>query len=191
MSSDIKDSINEDIKEVEDSNLESNLEDSSDVDSSLDSNNTESSEIDNLKAKVKELEERYLRTHADFENVKKRLEREKSQALEYANEKILKDILPVIDTLDMALESAKSLENGGKIAEGLKHTLDNLHKALSKHGVERIESHDEFDPNIHNAVMNVANPDKEDNAIAQVLQNGYKYKDRILRPAMVSIVKNG
>lgn len=163
----------------------------------LESNETiedELQELDNsehlLEQKIKELQDQYLRTHADFENVKKRLEKEKSQALEYANEKMLKDMLPVADALEKALESTKMVDNGDKIAEGLSLTIDNLYKVFNKYGVEVISTDDDFDPNLHDAIMQVANPDKEDGQIAQVLQKGFKYKERILRPAMVSLVKN-
>mgnify|MGYP003377581638 CR=1 FL=1 len=138
-----------------------------------------------LEQKIKDLQDQYLRTHADFENVKKRLEKEKAQALEYANQNILKDLLPIIDTLEKALESANALPSGDKIAEGLNLVLGNFSKVLGKHGVE-----DGFDPNLHEAIMQVKDDEKEDGAIKQVLQKGYKYKERTLRPAMVSIVKN-
>ncbi len=143
-----------------------------------------------LELKIKDLQDQYLRTHADFENAKKRLEKEKSQALEYANQNLLKDILPIADTLDKALESANALENGEKVAEGLSLTLNNFHKILGKYGVELISTDEGFDPNLHDAIMQVKNQEKEDGQIEQVLQKGYKYKERVLRPAMVSIVKN-
>lgn len=144
-----------------------------------------------LEQRLKEVQDQYLRVHADFENVKKRLEKEKTQALEYANQNILKDLLPIIDTLEKALESANALENGDKIAEGLNLTLGNFLKVLSQHGVESVNTNDGFDPNLHEAIMQVKNPEKEDGQIEQVLQKGYKYKERVLRAAMVSIVKNG
>ncbi|WP_285818534.1 nucleotide exchange factor GrpE [Helicobacter bilis] len=143
-----------------------------------------------LEQKIKDLQDQYLRTHADFENVKKRLEKEKAQALEYANQNILKDLLPIIDTLEKALESANALPSGDKIAEGLNLVLGNFSKVLGKHGVEAINTEDGFDPNLHEAIMQVKDDEKEDGAIKQVLQKGYKYKERTLRPAMVSIVKN-
>ncbi|RDU71261.1 nucleotide exchange factor GrpE [Helicobacter aurati] len=143
-----------------------------------------------LRQKIQELEDQYLRAYADFENVKKRLEKDKSQALEYANQNILKDMLPVADTLEKALESAQSIENGEKIAEGLKLTIDNLHKVFSKYGVEVIEADSEFNPELHDAIMQVQDPEKDNGQIAQVLQKGYIYKERTLRAAMVSIVKN-
>ncbi|TLE10687.1 nucleotide exchange factor GrpE [Helicobacter bilis] len=143
-----------------------------------------------LEQKIKDLQDQYLRTHADFENVKKRLEKEKAQALEYANQNILKDLLPIIDTLEKALESANALPSGDKIAEGLNLVLGNFSKVLGKHGVEAINTEDGFDPNLHEAIMQVKDDEKEDGAIKQILQKGYKYKERTLRPAMVSIVKN-
>lgn len=143
-----------------------------------------------LEQQLKEAQDQYLRVHADFENVKKRLEKEKAQALEYANQHILKDLLPIIDTLEKALESARALSGGDKVAEGLNLVLSNFGKVLGKHGVETISIETGFDPNLHEAVMQVKDESKEDGQIQQVLQKGYKYKERTLRPAMVSVVKN-
>ncbi len=98
--------------------------------------------------------------------------------------------MPIIDTLEKALESANALPSGDKIAEGLNLVLGNFSKVLGKHGVEAINTEDGFDPNLHEAIMQVKDDEKEDGAIKQVLQKGYKYKERTLRPAMVSIVKN-
>ena len=115
------------------------------IDSPQDENTQEEQEIsaqdskESLENKIKELEDQYLRTYADFENTKKRLMREKDQALEYAYEKIAKDLLPSIDTLEIALKTIKeSKENSdqteilGKIEEGIALTLDNLLKTLAK-----------------------------------------------------------
>ncbi|PAF46853.1 nucleotide exchange factor GrpE [Helicobacter sp. 12S02634-8] len=140
--------------------------------------------------KYQELHENYIRVYADFENTKKRLEREKFQALEYAYEKIAKDLLPVVDTLEKALESSQSTHSIEAILEGLKLTIDNLLKVLSKHGIECIDCDQDFDPNFHDAIMQVPSEEKSDGEIVQVLQKGYKYKERMLRPAMVSIAKN-
>lgn len=145
-------------------------------------------EID-YEAKFKELEGEYLRVHADFENVKKRLEREKYQALEYCYEGIAKDLLPVVDTLEKALESAKNAGDEA-ISEGIKLTLENLLKVLGKHGIEIIAESGEFDPLLHDAIMQVPSSEVEEGQIVQTLQKGYKYKERTLRPAMVSVAKN-
>lgn len=145
---------------------------------------------ENYEQKYKELQEQYIRIHADFENSKKRIQRDKNQALEYAYEGIARDLLPVIDTLAKALESTKSTPNSEAIAQGLELTLENLHKVLSKHGIECIDCQGEFDPNFHDAIMQVPAKEKNDGQIVQILQSGYKYKERVLRPAMVSIAKN-
>lgn len=147
----------------------------------------DSSDIDALKSQLDEWKDKYVRAHADFENVKKRLERDKNQALEYAYEKIAKDLLPIIDTLDRAKEAAK---DHSAILEGINLTQDNLLKALQKHGIEEISTSGEFDPNLHECIMQVQNEELKDGDIAQVLQKGYAYKERTLRPAMVAIVKN-
>lgn len=175
-----------------DKNKESKIEDSKDLDKS-DCDDAK----DLLKQKdlqIKELEEKYLRTYADFENAKKRLEREKYQSLEYANESILKDFLPILDTLESAISGIKnsqdSKENIKTIEDGIKLTIDNFLKALHKYGVELIDTSGEFDPNVHNAIMQVKDENKEDGQISQVIQKGYKYKERIIRPSMVSITKN-
>jgi molecular chaperone GrpE len=140
--------------------------------------------------RARESEDKFLRTHADFENIKKRLEREKYQAIDYASEKFAKDLLSTIDTLEMALQSANmdapAEELLPKLKEGIELTLKNLVNSFEKNHISAVES-DEFDPEHHNAVMQVNSDEHEHGAIVQVLQKGYKLKDRLLRPAMVSI----
>ena len=173
------------------------------IDSPQDENTQEEQEIsaqdskESLENKIKELEDQYLRTYADFENTKKRLMREKDQALEYAYEKIAKDLLPSIDTLEIALKTIKeSKENSnqteilGKIEEGSALTLDNLLKTLAKHGIEPIDASGEFDPNFHDAIMQVQSDSHNAGEIVAEMQKGYKYKERVLRPSMVSIAKS-
>ncbi len=145
---------------------------------------------EDFELKYKEMHEKYLRVHADFENVKKRLERDKSMALEYAYEKIALDLLPVIDALLGAHRSAIEEDKESALTKGLELTMEKLHEVLARHGIEGIECLEEFDPNFHNAIMQVKSEEKENGKIVQVLQQGYKYKGRVLRPAMVSIAKN-
>lgn len=149
----------------------------------------ETQEAENFEEKFKNLEQEYLRVHADFENVKKRLEREKYQALEYCYEGIAKDLLPIVDTLEKALESAREAKEEA-ISDGIKLTLDNLLKVLGKHGIEVIAQEGEFDPQHHDAIMQVPSSEVEEGQIVQTLQKGYKYKERVIRPAMVSVAKN-
>lgn len=143
-------------------------------------------------SQIKELEERYIRAYADFENTKRRLEREKSQALEYANEGFARDLLPVLDTLESALNGVGegADETSKNIANGIRLTIENFLKVLSKHGAEALDSSGDFDPNIHNAILQVKDESRADGEISQVMQKGYSFKGRLLRPAMVSITKN-
>ncbi len=152
--------------------------------------------IDDLQAQIAELKEENLRTYADFENTKKRLMRDKDLSLEYAYEKIAKDLLPSIDSLEIALKSvrnAKEISDNAellsKIEEGISLTLDNLLKSFAKHGIEPIATDGAFDPNFHDAIMQVDSDSHESGQIVSELQKGYKYKERVLRPSMISIAK--
>ncbi len=154
---------------------------------------TAEEKIAELEAKLKESEDKYFRVHADFENIKKRLEKEKYQAIDYASEKFAKDLLMPIDTLEMALaaeEAAKELpaeELLAKLKEGVELTIKNFYTAFEKHDISIIETDGEFDPNFHDAVMQVDSEDHKTGEIVQVMQKGYKFKDRLLRASMVSI----
>ncbi len=145
-----------------------------------------------LEEQLKQEKEKYLRVHADFENIKKRLEREKYAAIDYASEKFAKDLLTPIDTLEMALAAEKAADLGAeellsKLKEGVELTIKNFYTAFEKHDISIVETDGEFDPNFHNAVMKVDSDEVESGQIVQVMQKGYKLKDRLLRPAMVSI----
>jgi molecular chaperone GrpE len=148
-------------------------------------------EFDLLQAEMAELKDKYARVHADFDNIKKRLEREKYTAVEYANEKFAKDMIPVLDALDGAMKSAEGDADKAELFDKLKEGIELTHKSfltqLEKHGVSLV-SHDEpFDPNIHNAIQAVDSEDVESGQIVQTFQTGYKYKDRPLREAMVIV----
>ena len=151
-------------------------------------------EIETLKEKVAELEDQYLRANAEFENMRKRLEKEKMSAVSYANELFARDMLSIIDALDSASllqesEDIKAEELFEKVKEGIDLTVEQFKKSFEKHGIELVHVDGEFDPNFHNAVMQVDSEEKKSGEILQVFQKGYKIKDRVLRPAMVSIVK--
>lgn len=162
----------------------------------VEENKEEKSEIEELKEKLQECEDRYLRVHADFENTKKRLEKEKYQAIEYSLEKFAQDLLPALDSLDMALaavssENLKAEEAVEQLKEGIKLTIDQFIKAFNKHGIEviEIEEGSEFNPHLHEALLQVDDAEKKAGEIVQVIQKGYKYKERVLRPAKVSVAK--
>ena len=148
-------------------------------------------EFDLLQAEMAELKDKYARVHADFDNIKKRLEREKYTAVEYSNEKFAKDMIPVMDSLQGAMNSVNADTDKAELFDKLKEGIELTHKqfltSLEKHGVTMV-SHDEpFDPNIHNAVQSVESEDVESGQIVQTFQTGYKYKNRPLREAMVIV----
>ena len=144
-----------------------------------------------LEQQLKDSEDKYLRVHADFENIKKRLEKEKYQAIDFASEKFAKDLLAPIDSLEMALQSANAQLDAGellnKLKEGIELTIKNFNTTFEKHNISKIETDGEFDPNVHNAVMQVDSENHETGQIVSELQKGYLLKDRLLRPSMVSI----
>ncbi len=155
-------------------------------------------EVDPLLEAQKEAadwKDKFLRAHADFENTKKRLNRDKAAAISYANESFSKDILAVMDSFDQALlsiENAKDEELSvviEKMKEGVTLTYEQLKKILEKNHIKEIDSTGEFDPNLHQVIMQVDSDEHEDGHIVQVMQKGYKIKDRVLRPSMVSTKK--
>jgi len=150
-------------------------------------------ELAKCQEELEEQKEKYLRAHADFENYKKRLEKEKQNALIYANESFAKDLLTVLDTFENALKSIENIEENSeaveKIKEGMGLTYEQLLSILKKHGVEEVESEGEFNPEVHQAVTQVDSNEHNSGDIVQVLQKGYKLKDRLLRASMVTTCK--
>jgi len=183
-----------------DKNLEVETKEEESVESSeevLDDANSseteEESELKKCKEELKAWEDKYLRMHAEFENIKRRMDREKEKSVAYAQEQFARDLLPVIDSLELALSSIPgdmgSDEHLAKLKEGVQLTLEQFVKTFEKHHIKVIEINDGFDPNFHDAVMQVDSDEHESGQIVQVLQKGYMYKERLLRPAMVSVAK--
>ncbi|NPA29333.1 MAG: nucleotide exchange factor GrpE [Epsilonproteobacteria bacterium] len=153
---------------------------------------TEESELTTCREALKACEDKYLRMHAEFENIKKRMEREKEKSVAYAQEAFAKDLLPIMDALELAIASIPEEsedEHLQKLREGVQLTLDNFVKTFEKHHIKVVEIDEGFDPNFHDAVMQVDSDAHESGEIVQVLQKGYTYKERLLRPAMVSVAK--
>jgi molecular chaperone GrpE len=143
-------------------------------------------------ARAEENHDRFLRVMAEFENYKKRMEREMNDYRKYANESLIKDILPIVDNLERALESTDedNEKASGAMREGVEMTLKGLLSSLEKFGVVPFESLDKpFDPNFHHAVMQEESAGHSENTVVQELQKGYLIGDRLLRPAMVTVSK--
>ncbi|CAM3419690.1 nucleotide exchange factor GrpE [Campylobacter upsaliensis] len=140
-------------------------------------------------AEYNALKDQYLRANAEFENIKKRLEKEKINAMAYANEGFAKDLLDVLDALEAAVKVEANDEVSLKIKEGVQNTLDLFLKKLEKHGVKEIEAACEFDPNLHEAMFHMESDEHQSGAVVQVLQKGYKLGERVIRPTKVSVAK--
>jgi molecular chaperone GrpE len=133
--------------------------------------------------------DRYLRTLADFENFRKRSEREKADFQRYALVGMVRDLLPVLDNFDRGLEHA---EEGDEFHKGMALIYKQLFDVLQRHGLKPItESGVRFDPNIHEGVVRVEDPSVPSHTVVAVMQKGYFLHDRLLRPAMVQVAVGG
>lgn len=136
-----------------------------------------------------QLRNRYLRTLADFENYRKRSDREKADFFKHALANVFREILPVLDNFDRALEHA---EEGDDFHKGVLLIYKQLFNVLEKHGLRPInQAGVHFDPNIHEAVIREEDPSVPNHTVVAVLQNGYFLHDRLLRPAMVKVAVGG
>ena len=142
-----------------------------------------------LRDENQQLKDRYLRTLADFDNLRKRTEREKADFFRYALAGVLKDLLPVLDNFDRGLEHA---EEGDEFHKGMLLIYKQLYEVLQKHGLKPIEeSGVHFDPNIHEAVVREEDDSVPSQTVVAVLQKGYFLHDRLLRPALVKVAVGG
>jgi len=146
-----------------------------------------------LEAKEREAREhydRFLRQVAELENFKKRMAREKGEAIRYANENIIKDLLPVLDNLERAVDHAKGEGNGKSLLEGVEMVFKVFLDILNKYGVTQISAKGEsFDPERHEAIAQVESEEHEPNTVVEEHHKGYYLLDRLLRPALVSVAK--
>jgi len=171
-----------------DNNIENNEEEIKEV---LSTDNNE--EIANLKAQVEELKDKLIRTNAEIDNTRKRLEKARDEAKDYAIATFAKELLNVSDNLSRALEHTPTnldVEVMNIIA-GVQMTKDELDRIFHKHNIEEIkpEIGSLFDYNLHNAISQVEHPDHTPNSVITLMQVGYKIKDRLLRPATVQVTK--
>ena len=156
------------------------------------SNETEQGNIEqetDLQKDYDELKDKYMRANAEFENIKKRMEKEKASALAYANESFARDLLDVLDALEAALNTEANDEASIKIKEGVQNTLELFLKKLGKHGIQAIEEQKDFNPNLHEAMFHIQSDAHSSGEIVQVLQKGYKIAERVIRPTKVSVAK--
>ena len=150
-------------------------------------------EYDHLKDCAKEaadLQDKFLRAHAEFENAKKRLEKDKIDYLKFANDSFLLEFLPILDSLEIAEKHIKEAKDFKAVQEGVDMIQLQIQKFLKDIGVEKVKTVGEkFDPHVHEAVETGEAKDKEDGFILAELKSGYRVNGRLLRPACVKIVK--
>ncbi|MDU2517339.1 nucleotide exchange factor GrpE [Staphylococcus epidermidis] len=191
--------------ETEDNQNDTNIEnsvsntDNSEANASDSENNSEESikdeESESQDTKIKELEklandneEKYLRLYAEFENYKRRIQKENQINATYKAQGVLTDILPSIDNIERALQIEGDDESFKSLQKGVQMVHESLLRALKDNGLEEILAEGkEFDPNLHQAVVQDDNPDFKSGEVTLELQKGYKLKDRVLRPSMVKV----
>ncbi|AJE65073.1 nucleotide exchange factor GrpE [Staphylococcus aureus] len=186
----VKQNIDDSVEQAEES--KGHLQDEA-IEETSDENVIE--EIDPKDQKINELqqladenEEKYLRLYAEFENYKRRIQKENEINKTYQAQRVLTDILPAIDNIERALQIEGDDETFKSLQKGVQMMHESLINALKDNGLEVIKTEGEaFDPNIHQAVVQDDNPDFESGEITQELQKGYKLKDRVLRPSMVKV----
>ncbi len=138
--------------------------------------------------KIDELTDQYRRTLAEFDNYRKRTEKEKSAMFEVGAKNIIEKLLPVIDSFERGLATVSEEQKAEPFVEGMDKIYKQLVKQLEDAGVKEIEAMDkEFDPNLHNAVMHVEDENVGENVIVEVFQKGYTYRDSVVRHSMVKV----
>ena len=149
-------------------------------------------ELKDRAAKADDNWERLLRTAADFENFKKRVTREKQEAIRYANEGLLQKLVPVLDNFDMALSATQTgqTEAAQSLQAGINMIYQQLKSALVEAGMEEVDAAGKtFDPNLHEAVSQTETAEVPEGQVLQQLRKGYKLRERLLRPATVVVAK--
>lgn len=145
-------------------------------------------EISTLKTQVEAEQEKYLRLYAEFENYKRRIQKENDTQRKYQAQGVLNDVLPALDNFERALQIEGDDESFKSLKKGVEMVYSSLVKALEDNGLEAIKTEGEaFDPNFHQAVVQDDNPEFESGQITEELQKGYKLKERVLRPSMVKV----
>lgn len=148
--------------------------------------------LEAAREEARQAQDKWLRERADLENVKRRAARERAELAKYANEGLLKDLLPVVDNLERAVAHAEAAERGetDPLLEGVKLVLRSFVETLERHGVTRVRARGAlFDPAEHEAMAQVESAVHEPNAIVDEHQAGYRLHDRLLRPALVTVAK--
>ncbi len=146
-------------------------------------------EKERLTAELQEINDKYLRLYAEFENYKKRVNKDKEEIFKYGNESLLYELLPVIDNLEMALKHATNSVSEG-LVQGVEITLKELQRTLEKFGLSPIEANGKpFDPLVQHAMTQVERDDVDEKTVVEEFRRGYMFRDKVLRPSLVAVSK--
>jgi molecular chaperone GrpE len=174
---------------VTDQPLEPRLEDEQDEqDEPVEEPSAEQSEEPAAEESAPAPDDSYLRLAADFDNYRKRVAREQTELFQRANERLLHELLPVLDDLERALEAASEHEEA-KLEEGVRLVHRSLVGLVERHGLSEIDTDGAFDPHVHEALLAQPGEGVEEGSVLQVLQKGYRLGDRVLRPARVIVAE--
>ncbi|SER18220.1 molecular chaperone GrpE [Gracilibacillus ureilyticus] len=151
-------------------------------------NNKDNETVNKLQEERDQLQDRLLRVQAEYDNFRKRTRKEKEADLKYKSQVIVTELLPVLDNFERALQVEIEDKQAKSVVEGLEMVYRQLKTVMENEGVTEIATDKEmFDPNLHQAVMQVEEEGYESNQIVETLQKGYQLKDRVIRPAMVKV----
>lgn len=148
--------------------------------------------VESVQAELEEAKDKYLRLYADFENFRKKTQKDKEELSRYANESLVYELLPAIDSLELALKhsSGGDSEPLQALIKGVENTLRELTRILEKSGLTAIEAIDRpFDPAYHHAMSQVERDDVDDNLVVEEFRKGYLYREKVLRPSLVAVSK--
>lgn len=147
-------------------------------------------ELEALRQQVEEHKERYLRTQADFDNFRRRSRQEKEDFARYASSKLVEQLLPVLDNFERAIAASKDSGDAESLLKGVEMIRRQLDQVLEQEGLKQLEADGQpFNPEFHQAIMQVESEEHEEGIVVEVIQKGYMFKDRVLRPAMVKVAK--
>lgn len=146
-------------------------------------------ELQRMNDDLRDMNDKYVRLYAEFENYRKRVNKDREELMKYGNENLLYELLPVIDNLELALQHASNDVSTG-LVQGVEITLKELRKTLEKFGIAPIEALGRpFDPAVHHAMSQVERSDVDEMTVVEEYRKGYRLKDKVLRPSLVAVAK--
>ncbi|MDH8678398.1 nucleotide exchange factor GrpE [Fusibacter bizertensis] len=176
-------------KKAEESKVKVEAEISNDTaDTEENSAKTSEVSVESLKSEIDQLNDKFLRLNAEYQNYRKRVEKEKNDIFKYGSEKLFVEMLPIMDNFERALSASEQENIESKVLDGIKMIKKSLDELFDRNGVKKIEAMGmPFDPIKHHAVMTVESEDENNDHVIEVFQDGYALNDKVIRPSMVKV----